>query len=151
MICITVLFRICLLLLLLLQLYTAPYLRVCLILSVLSFCFFVTNWDVFCLFSDSPLPDLDSYLDFFENKYFTQHDMYLTDILRYSGKMWLKEPTLLSYVWNRYYFILDKQGKLSQLDEECAGQFVRLFVCPLVSLYVFVCLNVCALKKIKNN
>ncbi|KAL5250577.1 hypothetical protein ACHWQZ_G016340 [Mnemiopsis leidyi] len=37
------------------------------------------------------------------------------------GKMWLKEPTLLSYVWNRYYFILDKQGKLSQLDEECAG------------------------------
>ena len=55
--------------------------------------------------------------------------MYLTDILRYPGKMWLKEPTLLSYVWNRYYFILDKQGKLSQLDEECAGQFVRLSVC----------------------
>ena len=37
------------------------------------------------------------------------------------GEMWLKEPTLLSYVWNKYYFILDKQGKLSQLDAECAG------------------------------
>ena len=37
------------------------------------------------------------------------------------GLMWLKEPTLLSYVWNQYYFILDKQGKLSQLDTECTG------------------------------
>ena len=44
-----------------------------------------------------------------------------------SGKLSLKEPTYLSYVWKEYYFILDKQGKLSQMDTDCAGMLCHIY------------------------
>eukprot|EP00116_Pleurobrachia_bachei_P013015 sb/3473277/ len=44
------------------------------------------------------------------------------------GKLMMKEATLLRYVWNEYYFILDKNGKLQQFEgTDCAGKIKQTY------------------------